>query len=114
MADLLRLTPIIYTTQEGTLKLSGVLFGRGNWIEKFARHVAKRAPAGPIEIGIGHAICVDDAKALEQHLHDLRPDIRKTRISGVSPAIGVHGGPGSLLVAVKPWVSAQDIPGSTD
>ena len=114
MADLLRLTPIIYTTQEGTLKLSGFLFGRGNWIEKFARHVAKRAPAGPIEIGIGHAICENDAKALERYLHNLRPDIKKTRISGVSPAIGVHGGPGSLLVAVKPWVSAQDIPDSTD
>ena len=114
MADLLRLTPIIYTTDEGTLKLSGCLLGRSNWIRKFARHVAKRAPSGPIEIGIGHAICEDDAEALERQLRDLIPDIRKSRISGVSPAIGVHGGPGSLLVAVKPWVLAQNIAGSAD
>jgi hypothetical protein len=114
MADILRLTPIIYTTQEGKLRLSGFFFGRGNWIEKFARHVARRAPAGPVEIGVGHAICAEDAAALEQHLHNLLPDIRKSRISGVSPAIGVHGGPGSLLVAVKPWVSAQDIADSTN
>ena len=114
MADILRLTPIIYTTHEGKLRLSGFFFGRGNWIEKFARHVARRAPAGPVEIGVGHAICAEDAAALEQHLHNLLPDIRKSRISGVSPAIGVHGGPGSLLVAVKPWVSAQDIADSTN
>ena len=28
---------------------------------------------------------------------------------GLGPAIGVHGGPGTLLVAVRPWVSAQDV-----
>ena len=114
MADMLRLTPIIYTTHEGKLGLSSFLFGRANWIERFARHIARRAPAGPVEIGIGHAICAEDAVALEQYLHKLLPDIRKSRISGVSPAIGVHGGPGTLLVAVKPWLSAQDIADSTD
>jgi len=114
MADMLRLTPVIYTTHEGKLGLSSFLFGRANWIERFARHVARRAPAGPVEIGVGHAICAEDAAALEQHLHKLLPDIRKSRISGVSPAIGVHGGPGTLLVAVKPWLSAQDIADSTD
>jgi hypothetical protein len=114
VADMLRLTPIIYTTHEGKLGLSSFLFGRANWIEKFARHIARRAPAGPVEIGIGHAICAEDAAALGQHLHKLLPDIRKSRISGVSPAIGVHGGPGTLLVAMKPWISAQDIADSTD
>ena len=114
IADMLRLTPIIYTTHEGKLGLSSFLFGRANWIERFARHIARRAPAGPVEIGIGHAICAEDAVALEQYLHKLLPDIRKSRISGVSPAIGVHGGPGTLLVAVKPWISAQDIADSTN
>jgi hypothetical protein len=114
IADMLRLTPIIYTTREGKLGLSSFLFGRRNWIEKFARHVARKAPDGPVEIGIGHAICAEDAATLERHLHSLLPDIRKSRISGVSPAIGVHGGPGTLLVAVKPWISAQDIADSTN
>lgn len=114
MADVLRLTPIIYTTPEGELKLSGCLLGRHNRIERFARHVAKRAPAGPVEIGIGHAICEDDAKELERSLRKLLPDIRRSRINGVSPAIGVHGGPHALLVAVKPWLSAQDVAGGAE
>ena len=114
VAHMLRLTPIIYTTDEGKLGLSSFLIGRGNSIERFARHVARRAPPGPVEIGVGHAICAEDAAALERHLHSLLPDIRKSRISGVSPAIGVHGGPGTLLVAVKPWISAQDIADSAN
>lgn len=114
VAELLRLTPIICTTAKGKLGLSGFFFGRGRWIEKFARHVARRTPTGPVEIGIGHAICEDDARELDRHLHKLLPDIQKSCISGISPAIGVHGGPGSLLVAVKPWVSAQNIADSAD
>ena len=109
MADLLRMMPIIYTTSEGTLKLSGCLFGKHRLIERFARHVANRAPSGPVELGIGHAIREADAVELEQHLRNLLPDIRKSRTTGVSPAIGVHGGPGTLLVAVKPAISAQDV-----
>jgi len=114
MAGLLRLTPIIRTTSKGTLGLSGGFFGRSNWIEKFARHVAKRTPEGPVEIGIGHAVCEDDARELEQHLRRLLPDIRKSCVNGISPAIGVHGGPGSLLVAVKPFLSAQDLADRAD
>jgi len=109
MADFLKLTPIIRTTAEGTLRLGGVLLGRHNTIERFARHVAKRAPQGPIEVGIGHAICEDDATKLEQHLRELLPNIHRLRINGLSPAIGVHGGPKAMLVSVKPWVSAEDV-----
>lgn len=109
MADLLRLTPIIYTTREGKLRLGGILLGRHNRIERFARHVARKAPKGPLEVGIGHAICEDDAKALEHHLRELLPNIQRSVINGVSPAIGVHGGPKLLLVSMKPWVSAEDV-----
>ena len=114
MADILRLTPIIYTTPEGKLRLGGILLGRRNTIERFARHVARKAPKGPLEVGIGHAICEDDAIALERHLRELLPKIRRSVINGVSPAIGVHGGPKLLLISMKPWVSAKDLARSVD
>ena len=44
----------------------------------------------------------------------LVPDIRKLVVTGLGPGIGVHGGPGTLLAAVRPWVSAQDIASSGD
>jgi len=109
IAELLRLVPIIYTRHDGKVTLSGCLFGRRNRTARFARYVARRIPAGPVELGIGHASCEDDARALAAYLADLVPEIRKIVTCGLGPGIGVHGGPGTLLVAVRPWVSAQDV-----
>ena len=114
IADLLRLIPIICTTRDGRISLSGFLIGRRRRIERFARHVARRAPSGTVEVGIGHAICEEDALELERHLRRLIPDIAKLVLTGLGPGIGVHGGPGSLLVSVRPWVSAQDFANRAD
>lgn len=114
VAEFFRLTPIIYTTRDGRVSLSGCLFGRRNRVARFARYVARRMPDGPVEIGIGHAICEKDALELEQHIRRLVPDIRKLVVTGMGPALGVHAGPHSILVAVKPWSSAQDIARSSD
>ncbi len=109
VAQILRITPIIYTTSEGKISLSGCLFGRRRRTERFARYIARRAPAGPVEIGIGHALCEEDAHEFEGHIRKLIPDVAKLVISGLGPGIGVHAGPRSMLVAVRPWVSAKDI-----
>ena len=65
--------------------------------------------AGAVEVGIGHAICEEDAHELERYLRQRIPNIAKLVVTGLGPGIGVHGGPGTLLVSVRPWVSAQDI-----
>ena len=109
IAEALRLVPIICTTRAGGIGLSGFLVGHRNRIPRFARFVARRAPAGAIEVGIGHASCEDEALELESHLRRLLPDVRKLVVTGLGPGIGVHGGPGTLLVATRPWVSAEDV-----
>jgi hypothetical protein len=114
IAELMRVTPIIYTTRAGGVSLSGCLFGRRSRIDRFARYIAKRAPEGPVEIGIGHALCEDDAKEFRQHIQRLLPDIAKIVVGGLGPGLGVHAGPRSLLVAIKPWISAQDVARSAD
>ena len=114
IADFLRLNPIICTTREGKVSLSGFMFGSHNRIERFARLIAKRAPAGPVEIGIGHAICEDDALEFERRVRELVPDISKLVVTGLGTGIGVHGGPRTLLVSIRPYVSAQDIARSAD
>jgi DegV family protein with EDD domain len=109
IAEALRLSPIISITPTGRLTLTGALFGRRNRIERFARYVLKRIPNGPVEIGIGHAICEEDARRLEKYLRDMVPDIRKLVVTGLGPGIGAHAGPGTIIVFSRPWVSAQDI-----
>ena len=109
VADLLRLTPVIYTRRDGKVTLAGFLLGRRNRIARFARFVARRAPRGPLDIGIGHAVCEEDARRLEQEFRRRLPDIARLRMCGLGPALGVHGGPGTLLAAVRPFVSAEDV-----
>ncbi len=109
IAEALRLLPIISITRDGRLTLSGALVGRRNRIERFANYVARRLPKGPVEIGIGHAICEDDARELERYLLQRVPDIEKLVITGLGPGIGAHAGPGTILVCFRPWVSAEDI-----
>lgn len=114
IAELMRVTPIICTSGDGGVSLCGCLFGRRNRIARFARYVARRAPEGSVEIGIGHAICESDARELEDQLRKRVPVIGKLVVTGLGPGLGVHAGPRSLLVSVKPHVSAQDVAGGTD
>ncbi len=101
ITDLLRLMPIIYTREDGKVTLSGALFGRRNRVKRFARYVAKRIPDGAVEIGIGHAMCQEDAESLRDRLAELRPGVTKVTMTGMGPALGVHAGPNCLLVAVR-------------
>ena len=114
IAEALRLSPIISITPTGRLTLTGALFGRRNRIERFARYVLKRIPSGPVEIGIGHAICEADAREFEKYLRDMVPGIRKLVVTGLGPGIGAHAGPGTIIVFSRPWVSAQDIAGRSN
>ena len=109
VADLLRLYPIICTTPGGKVSLSGFMFGSYSRAKRFARYVARRAPKGPVEIGIGQAICEDEALELENYIRELVPDIRKLVVTGLGTGIGVHGGPGTLLASIRPYTSAQDV-----
>ncbi len=105
IADLFRLKPIIATKPDGRISLAGFVFvfGRGKRIERFAGFVARRASTGgDIEVGIGHALCEDDARKLERELRRRLPNIARLTLCPLGPALGVHGGPGTLLVSVGP------------
>ncbi len=109
VAEFLRLNPIICTTTDGRVSLGGFMIGTHDRIERFARFVARRAPKGRVEIGIGHAICEDDAQQLADDLRRRLPEISKLVVTGLGTAIGVHGGPHTLLVSMRPFTSAQDV-----
>lgn len=109
VANLLRVTPLICVSPGGRISLCGFLLGRRNRITRFARFVASRVKDdASIEIGIGHAICPDDAKTLAAGLRHNVPNIDKLKICNLGTGIGVHGGPGTLLVSARPAISAND------
>ena len=104
IADLLRATAIIRTVPDGRVASGTFLFGRKNRIKRFARYVAKRTPAADsLDVAIGHAVCHEDAVELERELRGHFGNIHRTTITDIGAALGVHGGPGTLIVATQPY-----------
>jgi len=115
VATLLRLTPVVSIGPDGRIALSGFLPGTRNRVSRFARFVAKRAPQDqPVDIGIGHAVCEEDAERLEQEIRTRLPAVRKMTSTAIGTALGVHGGPGTLIISMMPHLSADDIAGDLD
>ncbi len=103
IARLLRVTPFIRTTPEGSISASGFAFGTGNRTKKFARHMIRRLKSsGPITLAIGHADCPDEAGKLVQLLKDALPQINRLAVTALGSGLGAHTGPGALVVAVQP------------
>lgn len=104
IAELLRATAIIRTVPDGRVASGTFLFGRKNRVRRFARYVARNTPAAAaLDVAIGHAVCRDDAVALERELRGLFDNIHRTTITDIGAALGVHGGPGTLIVATQPY-----------
>ena len=110
IARLLNVTPFIRTTDEGSIAGSGFAFGRRNRTRKFAQHVTQQARAmDALNLAIGHASCPDDARELEAHLRRELPDIKRVSVTEIGAGLGVHTGPGALVVALQPYTTPADI-----
>lgn len=104
IADLLRATAIIRTVPDGRVASGTFLFGRRKRIKRFARYVARLTPAAEsLDVAIGHAVCPEDAAELERELRLRFDNIHRTTITDIGAALGVHGGPGTLIVATQPY-----------
>jgi DegV family protein with EDD domain len=107
-ADIMRVIPVICVKPDGRIGLGGCLLGRRNRISKFAGFIASHVKDGEtVEIGIGQAVCPDDAEELALELRQRIESIDKLKISGLGTGIGVHGGPGTLIVSTRPALSAD-------
>ena len=102
IADVLHLTPVLRTTPDGQVSSGGVLLGRRNLLPRFARFIAKRLHGtGPLRFAVGHADNPTDAAALEKTLLEVLPDAQTRGVTSLGSALGVHAGPGALVVGVQ-------------
>ncbi len=110
LAGWLRLTPVLANTPDGKVGLGGVLFGRRNLTERFARRVARKLRgAGPVEFAIAHGYSeAEDARQLADSLQRLLPDATCAWQTEIGAALGVHAGMQALVVAVVPAMAAAE------
>ncbi len=102
-ADILRLTPILKTTADGNVRAGGLLLGRENTIPRFARFISKKVDdTARLKMSIGHAVCEEEAQKLRKFLQNELPNIDSPTVCELGSALGVHGGPGTIVVGVHP------------
>ena len=107
LTQLIMATPIIRTTSEGRVTLSGLFFGKRQRVRRFVNHVVRRVgTTAPLNAAIGYSTNADDATAIRRELQRRLPNIRRVSIAELGSALGVHGGPGLLVVATMPHRSA--------
>jgi len=103
-ARFMHITPFIRATPDGKIAPAGCVFGRRDNVRKFARTLARRARRkGPLNVAVGHAMCADDADRLATLLREALPQIVRLTMTEIGAALGVHTGPGALIVAMQPF-----------
>lgn len=105
VAKWLRLNVILRTT-EGRVAAGGGLFGHHVLLSRFVRFVRKRVTLQPqdrLRILIAHGAAPAQADEVKQKVLAAFTghEIEFCEITDVGSAIGVHGGPGTLIVAVQ-------------
>ena len=102
IADLFHLHPILTTASNGKLEKSGVVFGRKNLGKKMVRYMNKKHDNKlPYRISIGHCNCPMEGKILLDGIKKTFTNLISIELLEVGGALGVHTGPGSLVVAIQ-------------
>ena len=97
VGGLLNVKPLL-VLKDGELHPSGLVRNRRRGLERLFEYV-KGAPSLR-EVAIVYSTAPDEAQALKERLTAVI-DKNRIHISQLGPALGVHGGPGTLLVALK-------------
>ena len=102
IADTLRLVPILMVRPNGRLGFGGVLFGRRNPYRRYGKLLRRRLdPAKHWRIGISHADAPEGAAQVRDALAAGLPRAEFLPIIPLGTALGVHGGPGCVVVAAQ-------------
>ena len=102
VADALRVMPVLHADRRGRVRPGGVLFGRDDLKAKFARFVRRRMRDDRSNrVLVGHANCEADGQWLLEMLR--APNVQYGRLVPLGTALGAHGGPGMLVVAVQDY-----------
>jgi fatty acid-binding protein DegV len=110
LANSLHMTPIVRSVPGGEIKLVTCLIGRRNVPARFARYVAKQCRGErALIVALGHAVNPGDLSVVKATLQEILPAVQRMTEAELGTALGVHGGPGTLMIATQPWVNPADL-----
>jgi DegV family protein with EDD domain len=106
VARLLSLNVILRTYPDGRIRAGGGLIGSHRLRSRFAGFVMRRSrfdrERESLRIFVGHGGQLEEGRLLAQELEQRFPaaSVEFCALTDMDPAIGVHGGPGTLIVAI--------------
>ncbi len=99
IGTLLKIKPILYVTDEGTLVASSKVRGRKTCLANVVKSLADDfGNSAGKEIFIFHGDCEDEAKSMADDIRRLYPDVGNISLFMLGPTIGAHVGPGFIGV----------------
>jgi DegV family protein with EDD domain len=102
IADLLHIRPILTTSSNGKLEKAGAVLGKNNLGKKMVKYLNKNHDISkPYRISVGHCNCPEEGKTLVDGLKKTFNNLVSIELLEVGGALGVHTGPGSLVVAIQ-------------
>lgn len=105
VTDLLRLRPVLTNTPDGNVGVGGVLIGKSRMVEKFSRFVTRRLdPSKPWRLIVGHGNAPEAGARLREMLISAIPQVQSSWLVELGPALGVHAGPGALVVGAQEYL----------
>ena len=97
LGTLLNVKPLL-TIRDGELVPYGLARTRARGIERLFDFV--KNASGIQEVAIVHSTTPDEASSLGERVGSIF-DKRRIHLARLGPALGVHGGPGALLLAMR-------------
>jgi len=103
LTSLLHINPVLMASPKGKLTLAGFHRGRGANAGALARSVVRKMKKGHMyRVLIAHANAAEGAAQLRRFILRQHGEIHSCHITEAGPAIGVHLGPGGLIVGFMP------------
>ena len=102
IADILRISPILTTSSNGKLEKAGAVLGKKNLGKKMVKYMKnKHDVSKSYRISVGHCNCPEEGKLLIDGLKKTFNKLASIELLEVGGALGVHTGPGSLVVGIQ-------------
>ena len=102
VGSLINIKPLLKITSEGKLEAAGSVRGRKKSIaalvSKMQENMTDEWKAVNTTVAVAHANCSDEANSLADTIKE-QLGIDNVLVADINPSIGVHCGPGAILVA---------------
>lgn len=108
ISDIFKITPILSTAGDGKIKLEGAFWGKSKFALRMANAIIKRLDfEKKYRVVVTHCNCKERGQSLLNILNEKLSNIHTSYLLDCGTALGVHAGPGSLVVGVQEYESIK-------